>query len=52
MNSNGDKTILDFLTRHWAIIIFLGALIVGWTNFSAKLDTTESRLTKLRFKTK
>jgi hypothetical protein len=24
-----------------------GALIVGWSNFSAKLDSTESRLTKL-----
>lgn len=45
MDKSEQKTInaIDKLKEWWVIIIFIGGLIVGWTNFDNRITNLENK---------
>lgn len=43
---NGDN-LLKFLKEYWFVIVFIGSIIVTWTQFSTRITALEVQTSKL-----
>jgi len=43
---NGDN-LLKFLKEYWFVIVFIGSIIVTWTQFSTRITALEVQTAKL-----
>lgn len=42
-NQDNPKSIIDFLSNHWFIILFIGGMVLTWGRFETRVNYLESR---------
>lgn len=42
-----DTSLLQFLSEYWLILLFIGSLIVTWTQFQGRISSLEDRVAKV-----
>lgn len=50
MTINGGG-ILYFIREYWVVVVFIGAVVTGWTTFEARLSNVESRISVVEMNT-
>lgn len=45
--TNINQNVLEILRKNWTILLFIGGIIMGWSNIGSRLDYLEKRVEKL-----
>jgi hypothetical protein len=46
MQPNQSQNFMEALRKNWFIIVFIGTIVIGWSNFSNRLEATEKAQVK------
>lgn len=43
MVTHKEETMLDGLRKNWMLILFVGSIVIGWSNTSSRLNALETK---------
>lgn len=50
--NNGLEKFAEYLKEFWFIVLFIGTIIIGWTNITNEIKYQDARITALEVRSK